>query len=53
MHRGGCGYLGASGLVSLNATMKLETTKEWLFLSLDGGAWVWTECLLTTEKSSC
>lgn len=52
MHRGGWGCPGASGHVSSNATVQLETTEEWLFPSLGDGVWVWTECLPATEESS-
>lgn len=53
MHRGGCGWPGASGRGSPNATVQLETVEEWLFPSLGGEVWAWTKCLSTTEESSC
>jgi len=31
MHRDGCGSPGASGRVSPNATVQLETTEKWPF----------------------
>lgn len=49
-HRGGCGYLGASGHVSPNAAVQLKSTEKWLFPGLGGGVWVWTKCLQSMRR---